>query len=279
MFLIFIICNFFSFRISVWFLFKYAKSLFIFRAPYKFFSILFLFLLTYYSYFHKSLIPIYKVSVVLFLFSVLSTGFPWWHLVFLVLFCFFRATSEAHGGSQAKGPDGATAANLHRSHSNIRSEPCLQPTATAHCNARSLTHWERPGIEPITSWFLVGFVSTVPQGKFHILFCGPRPCFSMFWSCIWDIIFCIWDIIFCMWDIIFRKNWKPGMIFHLHQRKFLLAFSRCLNLPVQYWLIHTQRQIVLNHLRDPKLGCKSVRELICFHFTFLLRAKLFGVAS
>ena len=29
---------------------------------------------------------------------------------------------------------------------------------TAHSNARSLTHWARPGIEPVTSWFLVRFV-------------------------------------------------------------------------------------------------------------------------
>ena len=34
---------------------------------------------------------------------------------------------------------------------------------TAHSNAGSLTHWARPGIEPKTSWFLVGFISAVPQ--------------------------------------------------------------------------------------------------------------------
>ena len=33
---------------------------------------------------------------------------------------------------------------------------------TAHSNAGSLTHWVRPGIEPKTSWFLVGFVSSKP---------------------------------------------------------------------------------------------------------------------
>ena len=30
---------------------------------------------------------------------------------------------------------------------------------TAHNNARSLTHWARPGIKLATSWFLVGFVN------------------------------------------------------------------------------------------------------------------------
>ena len=28
---------------------------------------------------------------------------------------------------------------------------------------RILNHWARPGMEPATSWFLVGFISTVPQ--------------------------------------------------------------------------------------------------------------------
>ena len=42
------------------------------------------------------------------------------------------------------------------------------PTASAtyttvHSNARSLTHWARPGIEPVSSWILVGFISAVPQ--------------------------------------------------------------------------------------------------------------------
>ena len=34
--------------------------------------------------------------------------------------------------------------------------------ATAHGNTRSSTHRARPGIEPATSWFLVGFVATEP---------------------------------------------------------------------------------------------------------------------
>ena len=32
----------------------------------------------------------------------------------------------------------------------------------AHSNARSLTHWMRPGFEPTTSWFLVRFISAAP---------------------------------------------------------------------------------------------------------------------
>ena len=36
-------------------------------------------------------------------------------------------------------------------------------SATAHGNTGSLTHWLRPGIKPITSWFLVGFVSAASR--------------------------------------------------------------------------------------------------------------------
>ena len=34
---------------------------------------------------------------------------------------------------------------------------------TAQGNTRSSTHWVRQGIKPATSWFLVRFISTVPQ--------------------------------------------------------------------------------------------------------------------
>ena len=30
---------------------------------------------------------------------------------------------------------------------------------TAHGNAESLTHWAKPGIEPLSSWILVGFLN------------------------------------------------------------------------------------------------------------------------
>ena len=49
--------------------------------------------------------------------------------LFIFVFCPFRAAPAACGGSQARGPVGATtAASLRQSHSNARSEPCLPPT-------------------------------------------------------------------------------------------------------------------------------------------------------
>ena len=44
---------------------------------------------------------------------------------FFFVFCLFRAALAAYGGSQARGPIGATAAGLPHSHSNTGSEPHL----------------------------------------------------------------------------------------------------------------------------------------------------------
>ena len=44
------------------------------------------------------------------------------------LFFFFWAAPTAYGASQARGLIGAVATGLHHSHSNARSESCLQPT-------------------------------------------------------------------------------------------------------------------------------------------------------
>ena len=81
---------------------------------------------------------------------------------FFFVFCLlsfvllFRAALKAYGGSQARGQIRATAAGLHHSHSNIRSEPLLRPTPQLIATAGSLTHGVRPGIEPATSRILVG---------------------------------------------------------------------------------------------------------------------------
>ena len=50
------------------------------------------------------------------------------NIYLFIYFCFSRAAPTAYGGSQARGPVGATAAGLRHSHSKARSEPRLQPT-------------------------------------------------------------------------------------------------------------------------------------------------------
>ena len=62
-------------------------------------------------------------------------------LRFLCSIWLFRAAPTVHGSSQAGGQLGAT----------------------AHGSTRSLTHCARPGIEPASSWILVGIVSAAPQ--------------------------------------------------------------------------------------------------------------------
>ena len=91
-------------------------------------------------------------------------------LFYFILFlfvCFFRSAPTAYGGSQAN--------------QSCSRWPTPQPQlcqiwaasltyATARGNARSLTHWVRPGIEPATLWFLVGFVFAAPQQELLVLF-------------------------------------------------------------------------------------------------------------
>ena len=45
-----------------------------------------------------------------------------------IFFLLFRATPMAYGGSQARSLIKATAAPLHQSHNNTKSEPHLRPT-------------------------------------------------------------------------------------------------------------------------------------------------------
>ena len=83
--------------------------------------------------------------------------------VFLFLFCVFRAAPAAYGSSQ-RGQIRAAAACLWHNHTKARSES-LEIYTTAHGNVGSLNHWVGPGIEPESSWILVGFITAEPQGE------------------------------------------------------------------------------------------------------------------
>ena len=78
-------------------------------------------------------------------------------MVFGFFSAFSRAVAVAYGGSQARGLIRAVATGLR--HSNAGSKPNLQPTPqlTATPDRQPTEH--RAGIEPATSWFLVGFVN------------------------------------------------------------------------------------------------------------------------
>ena len=80
---------------------------------------------------------------------------------------FVVSSSAAYGSSQARGQIRATAASLRHNHKNVGSEPHLWPTP--HSITGSLTQWMRLGIEPVSSWILVRFISTEPQWELQKL--------------------------------------------------------------------------------------------------------------
>ena len=85
-------------------------------------------------------------------------------LLFLSLFflCLFMAIPMVYGSSQARGWIGAAAAG----HSHGRIQTASSTYTTTHSNAGSLTHWARPGIEPLSSWILVWFITAKPRWEF-----------------------------------------------------------------------------------------------------------------
>ena len=89
-------------------------------------------------------------------------------LLCVYLFCFFRATPMAYGSSQARDQIRAVAASLHHSKHGIQAMTTTY--TTTHGNARSLTHYVRPGIKPTSSWILVRFITAELQLLFLIFF-------------------------------------------------------------------------------------------------------------
>ena len=75
---------------------------------------------------------------------------------------FFRAAPAAYGGSQARGLNRAVATSLCHSHGQPDSSYWSAAYTTAHASTGSLTHWVMPGIESVSSWMLVRYVSAEP---------------------------------------------------------------------------------------------------------------------
>ena len=69
---------------------------------------------------------------------------------FFCRFAFSRAAPRACGGSQVRGPIGTVAASLHQSHSNVGSEPSLQPTPqlTATPDPQPTERGQGPDLQP-----------------------------------------------------------------------------------------------------------------------------------
>ena len=53
-------------------------------------------------------------------------------------------------------------------HATATTTPDLSCIPISHNNARSLTHWAGPGIETVSSWILVRFIATEPNGEVYV---------------------------------------------------------------------------------------------------------------
>ena len=84
----------------------------------------------------------------------------YWHFIHVMfLFFLFKAAPVPHGSSQPRGQIRAASASPHHSHSRLGSKPVSATYTMAHGNAGSLTHWESPGIKPMSSRVLPGFIT------------------------------------------------------------------------------------------------------------------------
>ena len=90
-------------------------------------------------------------------------------------FLLFKPIPEAYGSCQARGQIGVTAASLRHSHSNVGSELSLQPTPQLR-QCWIPDPLSKPGVEPASSWILVGFVSSAPQWHSIFFFFIPVCC-------------------------------------------------------------------------------------------------------
>lgn len=93
---------------------------------------------------------------------------PHSHLGIFFFFWLFRAALVTYASSQTRGQMGSVAAGLQHSHSHAGSEPCLRPTPCSR-QCQIPDQGARLGIEPESSWTLVGFVSTAPQQELPVL--------------------------------------------------------------------------------------------------------------
>ena len=87
---------------------------------------------------------------------------PTLHSIFLGSFCFalfcFRPHLQ-HMGAPRLGVKSELQLGSTPQPQQCEIWAVSAPYTTAHGNAGSLTHWARPGIKPVSSWVLVGFVT------------------------------------------------------------------------------------------------------------------------
>ena len=108
----------FSLDFFPWYAFHFMiLSLVVFNLLLKFYTVILV------------LVIVPSNSVIFSLLQFLIIGYIYQScLLFYFIFFLFRAIPMAYGSSEARGRNGAAAASLCHSHSNVGSEPHLQPT-------------------------------------------------------------------------------------------------------------------------------------------------------
>ena len=81
-------------------------------------------------------------------------------------FCFFLGPQSRHMEVPRLGVNGSCSCRSTPQPQQLWIRGASVTYTTAHGNAESLTQWVGPGIRPISSWLLVGFVSAALQWEF-----------------------------------------------------------------------------------------------------------------
>ena len=77
-------------------------------------------------------------------------------------FSVFRAVPAAYGSSQARG-ESELQLPAYTTVVTVWDLSCICSPHHSSWECRIPDHWARPGIEPTSSWILVGFISAAPQ--------------------------------------------------------------------------------------------------------------------
>ena len=83
----------------------------------------------------------------------------------LFVYLVFRATCAAYGSYQARRSNRSYSCQSTPQPQKCRIRAASATCTAAHGNAGSLTHWARPGIEPASSWILVGLFPLSHNGN------------------------------------------------------------------------------------------------------------------
>ena len=127
-------------------------------------------------------------------------------------FLLFRATLASYGSSQARGSNQRYNCQSAPQPQQHQIQASSLTYTKAHGNPGSLTHWARPGIEPVSSWILIGFVTTEPQWELLIKYSWHR----LFSKRLGGLLIALSGLKNCVYK---RRDVKPWF-FWLHLQKF-----------------------------------------------------------